>query len=76
MDKNRITPEDLALRWDVTTKTLSQWRWTGKGPPFFKIGRSIKYYVDGVEEFERLRNVTSTSQYQYIKTSNIRQNAG
>ena len=29
MKEKRLTPEDLAKRWNVPLATLSQWRWNG-----------------------------------------------
>lgn len=33
-----ITPTDLAARWHMDVKTLSNWRVQGRGPAFVKIG--------------------------------------
>jgi predicted site-specific integrase-resolvase len=33
-----LTPADVAARWHIDVKTLSNWRVAGKGPAFVKIG--------------------------------------
>ena len=42
----------LAERWRVSTRTLEQWRWQGKGPRYLKIGGRVVYRVEDVEAFE------------------------
>lgn len=49
----RLTENELAQRWDVTTRTLQNWRKSGKGPPFIRIGeRSIFYREEDVLGYE------------------------
>lgn len=31
--------------------TLTRWRWEGRGPPFCKIGRAIRYRREHLEDF-------------------------
>jgi hypothetical protein len=45
MDKDRLTPEELARKWNISESTLNQWRWTGRGPKFVKIARQITYKI-------------------------------
>lgn len=52
MKETRLTPEDLAERWNIPTKTLSQWRWNGRGPEFLRLGKHIVYRLQDVELFE------------------------
>ncbi len=63
MNKVFLTPEDLAKRWCVPTCTLEQWRWTGKGPQFVKIGRRVRYVLEDIESFEN-QYVMKKSPYQ------------
>jgi hypothetical protein len=42
----------LAERWRVSTRTLEQWRWQGKGPRYLKIGGRVVYRLEDVEAFE------------------------
>jgi len=59
-----ISPEELAARWGVMTITLDRWRWTGKGPRFFKVGRNIKYRVQDIEAYEEQKARQSTTYTQ------------
>lgn len=47
-----LTPEQLGERWQVSTKTLSNWRYLGTGPAAFKFGGIVRYRVEDVFEFE------------------------
>ena len=57
-----LTPDDLATRWSTTPNTLSQWRWNGRGPQFFKLGRRVLYKLQDVERFEEGKCYQNTSQ--------------
>ena len=49
----RLTENELAERWQMTTRTLQGWRKTGKGAPFIRIGeRSIFYRLEDVLAYE------------------------
>jgi predicted site-specific integrase-resolvase len=64
MAKPFLTPEELSERWSLPLTTLSQWRWTGKGPEFSKMGKRVRYSVEDVEHFEEqvVRKNTCNSQ--------------
>ena len=32
-------------------RTLTRWRWGGKGPPFYKIGGAVRYCINDLEAF-------------------------
>lgn len=64
---NRLTANSLAARWNITTHTLSQWRWNGYGPKFLKVGRQITYKLQDVELFEEQRTYENTSQIKKEK---------
>jgi hypothetical protein len=38
-----VGPKDLAKSWGLPERTLSQWRYLGKGPRYFKFGKHIRY---------------------------------
>lgn len=61
MPQNLITPDELAIRWKLTTRTLAQWRYNGGGPKFIKIGNEIFYRVVAIENFEESREQRTTS---------------
>ena len=51
--KPYLKPAQLAYRWNTTEAALSQLRYRGVGPAFFRIGRSIRYPQAWIEEYER-----------------------
>jgi hypothetical protein len=61
MESSFITANDLAARWNMPPSTLSQWRWNGRGPEYFKIGRHILYKIEHIECFEEKRRRQNTS---------------
>jgi hypothetical protein len=61
MENDLLTEEDLAARWKVTIITLAQWRWTGRGPRFFKAGRQIFYRPQDVLSYEERKSRQSTA---------------
>jgi hypothetical protein len=60
MQKSFLTPEALAIRWNLATKTLSQWRWNGHGPKYCKFGKLVRYQIEEVMAFEQSRQRRST----------------
>lgn len=46
------TPKQLAKRWDINVGTLANMRSAGWGPKYFKIGKSVRYALSRVIEFE------------------------
>ena len=62
MNSTLIIPLDLANRWNMSVHTLSQWRWSGRGPLFLKVNGKILYRLEDIEAFEetRIRQSTST----------------
>ncbi|OJW46989.1 MAG: hypothetical protein BGO67_09845 [Alphaproteobacteria bacterium 41-28] len=61
LETTLIEPEDLAQRWKITTITLAQWRWNGKGPRSIKIGRNTFYRPKDIEAFEEQKAKHSTT---------------
>lgn len=57
-----LTQEELAERMRVSPSTLAKARVTGDGPPFLKIGRSVRYEVAAVDQWLEARRRTSTSE--------------
>jgi len=63
--KRYMTPQELSDYWDgrIKVRTLNNWRQSGVGPQFSKIGGAILYKVADVEDWEKSRTVSNTSQY-------------
>ncbi len=49
---NFLTPQDLADRWGIHATTLANWRMTGRGPRFIKIGSRVRYNLEEIQAFE------------------------
>lgn len=47
-----FSEKGLAERWGITPKTLQSWRQQGRGPRYIKIGASVRYMPEAVDEFE------------------------
>ena len=41
--------------------TLRRWRWVGDGPTFIKLGRSVRYDTEVIEQFIEAGRRNSTS---------------
>ena len=49
-----LTQAELCGRWRISMRTLEGWRYRqDNGPSFVRIGRSVRYPVEQVEQFER-----------------------
>jgi excisionase family DNA binding protein len=51
--KDFLTTKELAKRWNMSHRTLEQWRCQGKGLPFFKTGRKVNYRIQDIEAYEK-----------------------
>ena len=56
-----LTSQRLADRLGIAEQTLRNWRVAGYGPSFVKVGRLVRYPLDGVLAWEAQRTVTSTT---------------
>lgn len=50
-----LDQNDLAGRWNLSPRTLEQWRWRGVGPRYLKLGGRVIYRLKDVEAFEAER---------------------
>ena len=51
-----LTPEELAARLGCSVKTLANWRYKGKGPPYHRLiarGNPVRYYLADVREWKK-----------------------
>jgi helix-turn-helix protein len=58
-----LTREHVATLYNVTVKTLDNWRCLGKGPNFLKIGARVLYRKEDVVNYMNCRVFASTSEY-------------
>jgi hypothetical protein len=56
-----LTPDALAARLHVTTRNLRQWRLTGAGPRFVRVGRFPLYRQEAVEAWLLEQEYSSTA---------------
>lgn len=54
-----LTPTELVNRYrgSITIRTLANWRSTGEGPRYTKIGGRVLYPVDAVKSWEESRTL-------------------
>lgn len=46
-----IDADTLAERLSIRRRTVDEWRITGKGPKFIRIGRSVRYNPESVDSW-------------------------
>jgi len=51
MTKYFLKPKEVAERLSITTRTLSNKKAGGSGPPFLKMDGVVRYPVDGLERY-------------------------
>jgi len=56
-----LNQDQLADRWQISPRTLEQWRWLGKGPRFLKVGARVLYRESDVETYEASQIYQNTS---------------
>jgi Helix-turn-helix domain len=59
-----LTTKEAASFLNVSSSWLAKARISGYGPRFIKIGRSVRYSLQGLEEFKRAHARGSTSEYE------------
>jgi predicted DNA-binding transcriptional regulator AlpA len=58
-----LTPSEVASLYQVSLSWLAKRRMTGDGPPFVKIGRSVRYPEAGLVQWAKSRQRLSTSEH-------------
>jgi hypothetical protein len=49
----RFREKQVAERWNISPRTLQQWRWQGRGPRYMKVGAAVVYGEEDLEAYER-----------------------
>lgn len=44
-----VSPAGLAAQLDVPVGTLRQWRYTGTGPKYIRVGRHVRYRQSDID---------------------------
>ena len=54
-DNKFLTTEEVSERYrgEISVGTLRNWRSQRVGPPFIKIGKSVLYPVQGLDEWDK-----------------------
>lgn len=62
MDVKHLNQTELSRRWGLSPRTLERWRWIGSGPAWLKVGGSVRYRIEDIEQFEQngLRRIDGT----------------
>ena len=60
-----LSQTEAAKFLSMSPKTLAKWRWSGEGPPFVKLGRSVRYLHDDLIQYVNLGRRKSTSETEF-----------
>ena len=60
--REHLTTEQAAEYLGVSPGWLANARCRGDGPPFYKLGRAVRYIRAALDEWSRARQVLSTSE--------------
>jgi predicted site-specific integrase-resolvase len=52
-----ITDKTFGEMTDLSVQTLRNWRHLGRGPCYFKLGRSVRYALEDVQKFLEQRRI-------------------
>ena len=63
MDKV-YTPGEVAERYHTTTLTLTDWRYKGKGPAWFRAGKRVLYTEAALADWERTQQAPQVAERQ------------
>jgi len=48
----KLTPKQLAKRWQVSVRTLERMRAERRGPPWERLGYRVRYDLDEILKYE------------------------
>jgi predicted DNA-binding transcriptional regulator AlpA len=54
-----LSEVQLAEQWGISRITLRKWREAKKGPPYVRLGRSIRYPEDSATKWQNSRTVAA-----------------
>lgn len=60
MHATMLSEDQLAVKWNISVKTLQAWRRKKCGPLYCKFGRCVRYPMQHVQEFEAKKLREST----------------
>ncbi len=59
-----LEPKETSKILGKSTSWLAKSRLTGDGPPYVKVGRSVRYLKSGLETWLQSRAYSNTAQYR------------
>lgn len=62
-----MTPTELAEVLETHERTLANWRTSGRGPQFVKVGANVRYRRDDVDRWLDERTVSSTNEGKALR---------
>lgn len=65
-----VSPEECAHRLGIRVSTLSNMRWTGRGPTYIKVGGRVRYRLVDIAEYLNSHARSSTSERTHLSTRN------
>jgi hypothetical protein len=57
-----LTPQEVAIRLQVSLSFLAKARMSGNGPPYIRVGRSVRYAEASLSQWMKSRQRISTSE--------------
>ena len=62
-----VDEKQLARLWGISPRTLSNWRYKKMGPPYVRIGRSVRYPL--LDAFRWLRSPEGAPFRRFVQSS-------
>jgi predicted site-specific integrase-resolvase len=56
-----LGPDEAARRLGVESSTLANWRWSGRGPKYVKLGGRVRYRASDLADYLDAQTRASTS---------------
>lgn len=53
--ERHLNQHDLAARWNLSPRSLEEWRSLGTGPAYIKVGGRVRYLLEDVLAYETER---------------------
>jgi len=60
MSEPFVPTEAVSDHTFIPTATFVDWRYKGEGPPYYKLGKSVRYLLSEVDEWARSQAVPAT----------------
>jgi len=57
MEERFVSDKEAAALYSMNRQSLANWRAQGKGPPYVKLGRAVRYKVSDLVSFAEKKKV-------------------